>query len=428
MPDFIEIQPVDGPVQSTIRPPGSKSLTNRALLIAALAEGNSALTGTLVSDDTRVMIDSLLRLGINVSHETKTEVLQVVGGSGQFPKRAADLFVENSGTTIRFLSAALGIAGGRYRLDGIARMRKRPIGPLADALESLGANIKTESSNQCPPITIDSGRLAGGFVKIRGDLSSQYLSGLLMAAPLASSGMTIGIDGPLISVPYVAMTLAVMNDFGVVVEHGPEMDRFEIPAGQSYIGRECAIEPDASAASYFWAVAAICGGRATVEGLNRESLQGDVAFVECLQQMGCQVTFSADSISVTGPARTAIDVDMSNISDTVQTLAAVALFVEGTTTVRNIAHNRIKETDRIGNLAIELRKLGAQVEEFEDGLAITPGRLQPAEIETYHDHRMAMSLALVGLRQPKLVIKNPECVAKTYPHFFSDLATFCRVQ
>ena len=185
------------------------------------------------------------------------------------------------------------------------------------------------------------------------------------------------------------------------------------------------IEPDASAASYFWAAAAICGGTATVEGLNRNSLQGDVAFVDCLQQMGCRVTDTADSISVIGPALTAIDIDMADISDTVQTLAAVALFVEGTTTIRNIAHNRIKETDRIGNLAIELRKLGAQVAEFEDGLSITPGRLQPAEIETYQDHRMAMSLALVGLKQPGVVIENPDCVSKTYPHFFADLKSFC---
>ena len=425
MPEFIEIQPVNGPIQATIKPPGSKSLTNRALLIAALAEGTSKLVGALDSDDTRVMIVSLRRLGIEVVHDSKTAQISVAGHRGNFPNDSADLFVENSGTTIRFLTAALGMTGGAYRLDGVARMRERPIGPLVKALTLLGANIKTESPHECPPVAIDSGRLAGGIVKIRGDLSSQYLSGLLMAAPLAIDGLIIDIEGPLISVPYIGMTLAVMQRFGVICESRPNMDRFEIPAGQTYSGQDYLIEPDASAASYFWAAAAICGGTATVEGLNRNSLQGDVAFVDCLQQMGCRVTHSTSSISVTGPATTAIDIDMADISDTVQTLASVALFVEGTTTIRNIAHNRIKETDRIGNLAIELRRLGAQVEEFEDGLSITPGRLQPAEIETYHDHRMAMSLALVGLKQPGLFIKNPECVSKTYPHFFADLKAFC---
>ena len=237
MPDAIEIQPVNGPIQAAIKPPGSKSLTNRALLIAALAKGTSQLVGALDSDDTRVMIESLRGLGIEVVHDFKTAQISVAGCRGEFPNASADLFVENSGTTIRFLTAALGITGGAYRLDGVARMRERPIGPLVKALTLLGANIKTESPHECPPVTIDSGRLAGGNVKIRGDLSSQYLSGLLMAAPLAIDGLIIDIEGPLISVPYVAMTVEVMKEFGVNCNSSPKMDRFEISAGQNYTGK-----------------------------------------------------------------------------------------------------------------------------------------------------------------------------------------------
>jgi 3-phosphoshikimate 1-carboxyvinyltransferase len=425
MQSVIEIQPVTGRVHGTIQPPGSKSITNRVLLIAALADGTSVLRGALESDDTRVMVESLKRLGIDVTLEPTSHTITVVGCAGRFPNSSSDLLVENSGTTIRFLTAALGLAGGNFRLDGVSRMRERPIGPLVDSLNSLGAQVSTESPNQCPPVVIQSGQLAGGVVKIRGDLSSQYLSGLLMAAPLASSGLTIQIEGPLISKPYVQMTIEVMNSFGVRVVANENFDCFQIPAGQTYSALDYAIEPDASAASYFWAAAAICGGTARVRGLNLNALQGDVGFVRCLELMGCTVETASDSISVVGPARHGIEIDMSDVSDTVQTLAAVALFVDGPTTVRNIAHNRIKETDRIGNLAIELRKLGATVDDFPDGLTIQPGELRAAEIETYDDHRMAMSLALVGLRQSGVKILNPGCVSKTYPEYFADLQMFC---
>jgi len=423
--DYCEIQSIHGEVESAIRPPGSKSITNRVLLLAALAEGRSVLRGALHSDDTRVMIDSLQRLGIIVDHDLESATIFVEGGAGRFANQSAELKIENSGTTIRFLTAALGLAGGKYRLDGIHRMRERPIGPLVDALKQLGVRIEAESPNQCPPVHIDSPAVRGGKVKISGDISSQYLSGLLMAAPLTERGLITQIDGPLISKPYVAMTIAVMRSFGVNCVHDEAMTQFEIPAGQRYRGQDYEIEPDASAASYFWAAAAICGGRAKVEGLNENALQGDVGFVRCLEAMGCEVISKADSITVIGPAKKGIDIDMSDVSDTVQTLAAVALFVSGTTTIRNVAHNRVKETDRIGNLAIELRKLGASVEEFADGLAITPGKLRGAEIETYNDHRMAMSLALVGLKQPGVKILNPSCVSKTYPNYFDDLRRFC---
>ncbi len=424
MPDFIEIQPASGPVDATIQPPGSKSLTNRALPIAAMARGPSLLKGVLDSDDTQAMIQSLVELGIEILHDPATHQVQIQGQGGHLPNPTANLFIGNSGTSIRFLTAMLGFAGGSYRLDGIERMRERPIGPLVAALRSLGASVDAESPNQCPPVKINSPRLPGGKVSISGNISSQYLSGLMMAAPLAKEDVIIDIEGPLISKPYVEMTQAVMHDFGVSCQINQAFNHFEIRGGQTYIATEYQIEPDASAASYFWAVAAICGGCATVEGLNRNSLQGDIGFVDCLEQMGCTVVWGENEIVVSGPAKQGIDIDMSDVSDTVQTLAAVALFVDGPTTVRNVAHNRVKETDRIGNLAIELRKFGVAVDEHEDGLTIHPGPLNAAVIETYDDHRMAMSLALVGLRQPGVRIQNPGCVSKTYPAFFDDLKNF----
>ena len=424
MTDFIEIPQASGPVHSTIQPPGSKSLTNRALPIAAMARGRSVLSGVLDSDDTQAMIESLIKVGARIEHDASKNEVVIDGLAGVLANDHGDLFIGNSGTTIRFLTAMLGFAGGKFRLDGIPRMRERPIGPLVDALNSLGGKVEAQSAGGCPPVVIDSPRIQGGQVRISGNISSQYLSGLMMAAPLAQNDVVIEIEGPLISKPYVEMTQTVMQDFGVICKSSQSLDRFEISSGQSYVGCEYAIEPDASAASYFWAVAAICGGTSTVTGLNKNSLQGDIGFVNCLEQMGCEVVWGKNEISVTGPAKVGIDIDMSNVSDTVQTLAAVALFVDGTTTVRNVAHNRVKETDRIGNLAIELRKLGVEVDEHADGLSIHPRPLQGADIATYDDHRMAMSLALVGLKVPGVKIHDPGCVSKTYPNYFEDLAKF----
>lgn len=426
MNDPIEIRPIIGPVNAQIRPPGSKSITNRALLIAAIARGSSTLSGVLESDDTKVMVESLRRLGLGLQVDQAQEKIVVVGCEGNFPNKKASLDVENSGTTIRFLTAVLGIKGGEYRLDGVERMRERPIGPLVDALNSLGADIAALSPNQSPPVVIRSKVVSGGLVKIRGDLSSQYLSGLLMAGPLVPQGLKIEIEGELVSKPYVLMTIKMMESFGVRCKFDKALTRFEIAGSQVYTGCAYQIEPDASAASYFWATAAICGGTATVCGLNEESLQGDIRFVRVLELMGCKVNHGPDFISVTGPALYGIDVDMGDISDTVQTLAVVAAFVKGPTRVRNVAHNRLKETDRIAFLAIELRRLGLQIDEFEDGLQIHPGQLHGAKLETYNDHRMAMSLALFGLRVPGLKISNPACVSKTYPDFFSHLQSFCR--
>lgn len=419
--DSILIQPSAGPIRATVTPPGSKSLTNRALACAALAQGRTKLTGALDSEDTRVMVDALRALGIDVqANELRTELV-VAGCGGKLPVAKADLYVANSGTTVRFLTALVAVGRGEYTLDGTPRMRERPIQDLLDALDQLGVKAESVHGTGCPPVVIHASGLAGGKATARGDVSSQFLSGLLMAAPYARSPLELLIAGALVSQPYVQMTLAVMEAFGVHTEVH-DLERFVIAAPQTYRGIEYAIEPDASAASYFWAAAAITGGRVTVRGLSKNSLQGDVGFCDCLAQMGCQVEYGDDETTVTGGPLRGIDVDMNAISDTVQTLAAVALFADGPTTVRGVAHIRHKETDRIGDLATELRKLGAVVETRDDGLTITPGMLQAATIDTYNDHRMAMSLALVGLRQSGVRINDPGCTAKTYPRFFDDLA------
>jgi 3-phosphoshikimate 1-carboxyvinyltransferase len=420
MKHSIAIQPISHPLAARIRPPGSKSITNRALVCAAMADGGSVLTGALFSEDTDVMVNCLRKLGIEVAVDADRREMRVTGCGGRLPVRKADLFVGNSGTTIRFLTAMLAAGEGEFRLDGVARMHERPIGDLAAALRTLGADVVCESPNDCPPLVVRARGLRGGNVTVRGDVSSQFLSGLLMAAPYARRPVEIVVDGALVSRPYVEMTRRVMQAFGVETSLDSP-NRFQIAAPQVYQGRRYEIEPDASAASYFWAAAAICGGQVTVEGLSRESLQGDVEFCNCLAMMGCDVIYGDGEITVRGGPLHGIDVDMKSISDTVQTLAAVALFADGPTTVRGVAHIRHKETDRIGDLARELRKLGAGVVEVSDGLEITPGKLRAAEIDTYNDHRMAMSLALPGLKAPGIAIKNPECTAKTYPAFFDDL-------
>jgi len=300
-------------------------------------------------------------------------------------------------------------------------MRERPIADLADALNQLGANVACTGANGCPPVLLKSKGLSGGEATVRGDISSQFLSGLLMAAPCAKQPVTLKVAGTLVSVPYVAMTLSVMKSFGVSAVAAADFSRIDIPSVGHYKSGDFAIEPDASAASYFWAAAAVTGGEVTVRGLNRESLQGDIAFVECLAQMGCKVHYESDAITVIGMPLHGIDVDMNAISDTVQTLSVVALFAEGITRIRNVGHIRHKETDRISAVATELRKLGAEVREHSEGLDINPGKITAAEIDTYNDHRMAMSFAIAGLVQPGIVIRNPECTAKTYPDFFAGL-------
>lgn len=405
-------------VEGRMRPPGSKSITNRALICTALAVGDSTLKGALDSEDTQVMIESLGRLGVRL--ETSGDVVRVAGCGGNLPQQDAELFVGNSGTTVRFLTAMLTACRGRFRLDGVERMRHRPIGDLLQALNQLGGQVVSERANDCPPVVVQAEGMAGGEARVQGTISSQFLSGLLMACPYARQDVVLTVDGELVSQPYVTMTLDVMAAFGVRVQQD-SLSRFGIPAGQRYQGRTYEIEPDASAASYFWGAAAITGGRVCVDGLTRSSLQGDVRFLECLRQMGCHVLYGQRETTVVGGSLRGVDVDMNDISDTVQTLAVVALFADGPTTIRGVAHIRHKETDRIGDLARELRKLGATVDELADGLRIEPAPLRGAALDTYNDHRMAMSLALAGLRVPGVVIRNPACTAKTYPGFFADL-------
>jgi len=423
MTDTREIVPVSRPVSGTIRPPGSKSLTNRALVVAALAEGTSHLTGVLDSRDTQVMIDSLRRLGIAVEHSPADCSIVVSGCSGRPPVAVADLWLENSGTSIRFLTALCALGRGTFRLDGNARMRERPIGDLLESLRQFGISVAAELGTDCPPVVLTSDGLRGGTTTVNADVSSQFLSAILMAAPCAASPVEIRLAGEMVSEPYVEMTWKVMSQFGVNVDHD-EPGRYLIRP-QSYRGRSYDIEPDASAASYFFAAAAVTGGEITVEGLTANALQGDVFFVNALERMGCEVTWNAESITVRGRELHGIDIDMNAISDTAQTLACVAPFATGPTRIRNVAHMRHKETDRVAAVVTELQRLGLSVEEHPDGMTIHPGPLQPGTVATYDDHRMAMSFALLGLRVPGIVIADPGCTSKTYPHYFDDLDRLC---
>jgi len=421
MPDFVTMSPASKPVRGTIRPPGSKSLTNRALIVAALADGQSHLTGVLDSQDTRVMVESLQRLGISLQHNPAAATISITGCRGTPPAARGELWLENSGTSIRFLTALCCLGRGTFRLDGNARMRQRPIGELTAALTALGARVRCESGNDCPPVLIEAAGLSGGSVEVGGGISSQFLSALLMAAPAAREPVTITVAGPLVSEPYVAMTIKVCKAFGVSIDARGSGTFCVAP--QPYRARSWHIEPDASAASYFFAAAAVTRGEVTIPGLTRAALQGDVGFVEILEQMGCQVEYGDDSITLRGGALRGVDVDMNAISDTAQTLAAIAPFAAGSTRIRNVAHMRHKETDRVAALATELRRIGQRVEEHADGLSIEPAPIRPATIETYDDHRMAMSFAVTGLAAPGISIAHPECTAKTYPQFFADLAT-----
>ena len=425
MPDYppeITLTPWTGPTPpALVKVPGSKSLTNRALIVAALADGASTLTGALDSEDTRVMVDSLRTLGIQVEHDPASAVIAIQGSANKIPRNEADLFVANSGTSLRFLTAMVSTGSGTFRLDGSPRMRQRPVADLLQALNGLGAVATSDLGTGCPPLTVKASGLDGGYAFVKGDVSSQFLSGLLMALPYSRDTTTVEVDGVLVSKPYVAMTMAVMEAFGVRINNRKDR-RFDVRPAR-YTGRTYPIEPDASAASYMFAAAALTGSTITVEGLGTGSIQGDLAFVDLLEHMGCTVAREEDATTVTGGPLRGIDVDMNAISDTVMTLAVVALFATGVTRIRNVGHIRHKETDRIAALATELRKLGATVEEHPDGLILfPPDAITPARIATYDDHRMAMSFALAGLKVPGVTILDPSCVAKTYPGFWDDLA------
>lgn len=438
------VSPLTAPLNTRVRVPGSKSLTNRALLLAALATGQTTLTNTLASDDSRYFIESLQRLGFSIVPGTgdggpgttvggQRSAVVVHGQGGLIPAARAELFVGNAGTAARFLTALLTLGHGEYVVDGDARMRERPIGDLLAALRQLGVTASGQPSErsdavsgqaECPPIRLRVDGLPGGRTAVAGNLSSQFLSGLLMVAPYARGPLTVEVTGALNSKPYVAMTLALMRDFGVHVAH-TSLQNFHVQPQRYRPQTEYVIESDASAASYFFAAPALCGGTVRVENISRRSKQGDVAFLDVLAQMGCTVTEGEDWIAVTGPdALRGVNVNLRDIPDTAQTLAAIAPFARTPTTIRGIASARLKETDRVSAMCAELRRLGVTVTEYPDGLEIYPAfNLQPATIQTYNDHRMAMAFALVGLRVPGVQIENPGCVSKTFPNYFEVLET-----
>jgi 3-phosphoshikimate 1-carboxyvinyltransferase len=419
--DARAIEPLPGPVDATVRVPGSKSVTNRALVAAALADGRSRLTGVLVADDTMAMVEALRALDVGVTVDEAAAVAEVVGSGGRLPARAVALDARQSGTTARFLAPLLALGSGPYRLDGSAQLRARPMGPALEALTALGARVEAGGEPGRLPVTIiGGGRLRGGSVAVGADVSSQFLSGLLLAGPLMPEGLVLQLTTPAVSRPYLDLTVATMRAFAARVDV-PDDRSFAVAPG-GYRPTDHAVEPDASAASYLFAAAAICGGRVRVEGLGTGTVQGDLAFVDVLAQMGAHVERTAGWTEVTGMGTLrGVDVDLGQLSDTAQTLAAVAVFAEGPTRVTGIGFIRRKETDRIAAVVAELRRCGVQAEEEPDGFVVHPGTPRPTTVRTYDDHRMAMSFALLGLRAPGIRIADPGCVAKTYPGFFADL-------
>ena len=420
-PQQITLSPPQKPVNASVRLPGSKSITNRALLLAALADGESHLLAPLHSEDTFYMASALRELGVGIE-ETPERDFVVTGRGGTFDTPQKTLMIGNSGTTVRFLTAAacLAPAGSDVTLDGIARMRERPIRDLVGALLTLGVDAECLNGHGCPPVRVRGGGMKGGKCRLRGDVSSQFLTALLQAAPYAESDVEIEIVGELISKPYIDITQSVMASFGIELVN-ESYQTLRVPAGQRYGGRDYAIEADASNASYFLAAAAVTRGTVTLENLGTDSIQGDIRFLDVLEQMGCTVS-RGTSITLSGPVQLrAITADMEAIPDMAQTLAVVAAFADGPSRITNIASLRVKETDRVRAIAKELPKLGVQVAEGPSDWTITPptdGVYLSGKIDTYDDHRMAMAFAVAGLRIPGIRINNPGCVAKTFPDFW----------
>ena len=430
--DSLELAPIRS-ARGTVRLPGSKSISNRILLLAALAAGDTLIHDLLDSDDTQVMLEALRALGVEWKRAGKGKI-RVRGTAGAFPVKRAQLSLGNAGTVFRPLTAVLALMGGDYRLEGVARMHERPIGDLVDALNSLGARIECLGNPGYPPLAIYPAAIrAGSAVGVRGNVSSQYLTGLLIALPLTGTRTVISVEGELVSKPYVEITLNMMRKFGIEVVR-EDWTRFTIPAAHYASPGEIHVEGDASSASYFLAAGAISGlsggGPVRVEGVGRASIQGDVRFAEILERMGARITMGENWIEAGAfhPARPggklkALDADLNHIPDAAMTAAIAALFADGPSMLRNIGSWRVKETDRIKAMATELRKLGATVEEGADYLRIAPPvALRPAIIDTYDDHRMAMCFSLAALGGVKVGINDPRCVAKTFPEYFDVLA------
>ena len=425
--EHLDLAPVRK-AQGVVRLPGSKSISNRTLLLAALAQGETLIHDLLISDDVERMLDALTTLGVTWRRDE--DVYRITGVNGPFPNKRADLFLGNAGTAFRPLTAALALCGGHYRLSGVPRMHERPIGDLVDALRQAGAVIAYVQNEGFPPLEISPAAVVeNNVVRVRGDVSSQFLTGLLMALPLTGRPMTIEVIGELISKPYVEITLNLMARFGVQVARNGWRS-FTLAAQSSYASPGAIhVEGDASSASYFLAAGAIAQGPVRVEGVGRASIQGDVRFVEALQHLGAHVAMGDNWIEVAAPEvgrLRAFDLDLNHIPDAAMTLAIAALFTDGPCRLRNIASWRVKETDRISAMATELRKVGADVEEGEDYLRITPpsaAKFTPsAQIDTYDDHRMAMCFSLVSLAGVPIRINDPNCVAKTFPDYFQRFA------
>ncbi|MEX2504669.1 MAG: 3-phosphoshikimate 1-carboxyvinyltransferase [Egicoccus sp.] len=414
------VVPLARPVDASVRVPGSKSITNRALVAAALATGDSTLDGVLFADDTDAMLAALTDLGVRLDVDRAGRSVVVHGVGGRVPAGPAHLDVRLSGTTARFLAPLLGLGDGEYLLDAAPPFRLRPMGPLFAALRELGVAVEESGTPGHLPARLRAAGLQGGAVVVPADVSSQFLSGLLLAGPCTADGLRVEVSGGLVSRPYVEMTLAVMRAFGASITTAGDRSWSVEPSG--YRGRDYRVEPDASAASYFLGAAAITDGRVLVPGLGRDALQGDVAFAGVLGRMGAEVAWTPEGVEVRGSGHLrGIDVDMADISDTAQTLAAVAVFADGPTRVRGIGFIRAKETDRIHAVVTELRRLGIRAEEHDDGFTVHPGAPGPGVVQTYDDHRMAMSFALLGLRAPGIEIADPGCVAKTFPEYFPVL-------
>jgi 3-phosphoshikimate 1-carboxyvinyltransferase len=414
---LIEIKPLHH-CDAVVTIPGSKSYTHRALIVSALADGESVLRNTLRSEDTEHTVQGLKKFGVPVFEEGN--LLRVLGKGGKLEAAGVKIYAGNSGTSMRFLTALAALKEGRTLLDGSERMRERPIGGLLDGLVALGVKAYSQEGNGNPPVVVESQGLLGGVARIQGRESSQFFSALLMVAPYALGDVRLEVEGPLVSRPYVDITRDVMSSFGVDVQ-GEEYRSFFIRAGQRYLPQEYLIEGDASNASYFLAAAAITRGKVRVENFRPESIQGDAGFLKILKKMGCEVTRGESFAEVRGKELQGIEVDMNPMPDVVPTLAVSAAFARGKTVIQNIGHLRLKESDRIGALAYELAKMGVKVEEGRDWLSVEGGKARGTEIETHNDHRLAMSFALAGLAIPGIKIKGERCVDKSFPEFWETL-------
>jgi 3-phosphoshikimate 1-carboxyvinyltransferase len=408
-----EIKPA-GAVEATLTLPGSKSYTHRALMAAALASGVSTLTNALKAEDTELTARALAQLGAGLDWQGTT--IRVTGQGGRWQPITGPLYLGNSGTSMRFLTALVALGQGEYRLTGTDRLCRRPLGELLAALKEIGVQAASEKGDGCPPVRVIGG-LEGGQAHLSGGTSSQYLSALLCIGPLAPQGLEIEVTGELVSRPYVDLTLEVLSDFGISF-YRQGYRYFQLPGGQCYLPQDYEIEADASSASYFWAAAALTGGRVTITNLTLASSQGDAAFPQVLARMGCAIGSSAAGLSVQGGPLKGVTVDMAAMPDLVPTLAVLAAFARGDTVITGVAHLRHKESDRLAAVAAELGKVGIAARETADGLMVTGGQPHGAVIETYDDHRIAMSFAVAGLKVPGMVINDPGCVAKSFPDFW----------